>query len=245
MHLEPLTHFNFRCLKCAGDKHRHGCKTRWRCSNVLLQVVCFVFRFVLNINYQMLNYLKELLNMQFFIGERWGWVSIINTLSALTEMCPLDPVSNTKNWNVAQINLVFFSQLFSDLNHNLTLSLESILLRQSSCLTAANFAYLLDFKKGLLKYIFFNELKFFGIGTKTMVLKVWYWHGYWKHYRDIQPEIYRFSPVLVTFLVFLANQRLTLLIWNFREGSVVFWNVEEKTVKTTTVYLIMCNISLQ
>lgn len=79
---------------------------------------------------------------------------------------------------MAQINLVFFSQLFSDLNHNLTLSLESILLRQSSCLTAANFAYLLDFKKGLLKYIFFNELKFFGIGTKSMVLKVWYWHWY-------------------------------------------------------------------
>lgn len=25
---EPLTHFDFRCLKRAGDQHRNGCKTR-------------------------------------------------------------------------------------------------------------------------------------------------------------------------------------------------------------------------
>lgn len=53
-----------------------------------------------------------------------------------------------------------------------------------------------------------------------------------KHYTYVQTEPWRFLSVLLSFA-------LTLLLWNFREGSVVFWNVEEKTVNNTVYYFVI------
>lgn len=109
------SYFNFRCIKCAGDKHRQGCETRWWCCYVLLQVqIKYMFStlFMLSLRYKFIDapfkvaqyrsccYLlltfwyfdKKVIICRVFLRTFWklrrlSWCSSINFMSVTTACC--------------------------------------------------------------------------------------------------------------------------------------------------------------